>query len=102
MNNKTILTDDQILRTLSIVHGCSVSDVILHDAIAARRIEQAVLQSEQVQVWKRDAERYKWLKDQFRILSLDMGGKHSWALQRPIREGSTIDEVCDAAMEQKK
>lgn len=54
-----------------------------------------------VQAWKRDAERYRWLKKQFRIMSPNMGGNHTWVLQRPLREGHSIDAVCDASMEQK-
>lgn len=62
MTTEKILTDDQILRTLSIVYGCSVSDVILHDAIAARRIEQAVLQSSEVSEWRQDSVRFNYWK----------------------------------------
>lgn len=66
-----------------------------------RDLEQTVLQSEQVQKWKQDSERYQWLKKQFRVMSLDMGGNHSWVLQRPLQKGCSIDEVCDASMERK-
>lgn len=54
-----------------------------------------------VQAWKRDAERYRWLKKQFRVMSLDMGGNHSWILRGPLRDGCSIDAVCDASMERK-
>lgn len=48
----TVLTDDQI-------EECYSDKRYLF----ARAIEQAVLQSEQVQAWKRDAERLDWLAD---------------------------------------
>ena len=53
-----------------------------------------------VQAWKQDSERYQWLKKQFRVMSLDIGGNHAWILRGPLREGRTIDEVCDKSMEQ--
>lgn len=49
MTTDTVLTDEQI-RDL---HVWDMYDF-------ARAIEQAVLQSPEVQAWKKDAERYRW------------------------------------------
>lgn len=47
----TILTDQEL--SLIWARSESAQDY-------GKRVEQAVLQSEQVQAWKRDAERYRW------------------------------------------
>jgi len=75
-------------------------------AVAAKCIQElkrfSELQSPEIQALRKDAERYRWLKKQFRIMSLDMGGNHTWVLQRPLREGCSIDAVCDASMEKQQ
>lgn len=64
MNTKTILTDEEIIaighQTSSIETG--ENGYILPIAFA-RAIEQAVLQSPEVQALKRDKERLDWLAD---------------------------------------
>lgn len=99
MTNKSVLTDDQIARMRYI-------ELIVwreedHEAIVrfARAIEQAVLLSEQVQAWKRDAERYRTIQNRYdrltpynrleivRQLGLDSDG-YAYCL----------DHVADAAM----
>jgi len=84
-----ILTDEQI-ETLFREHDDLYA--FCH-AIAA-----AVLQSEQVQAWKRDAERYRWLRGHFRFAAdsdceiwFDGSLKNSPADQ--------LDAAIDAAME---
>lgn len=58
MTTKTILTDDD-LRDQKINLGVIAPDDFFNRV--ARAIEQAVLQSEQVQEWKRGADRLDWL-----------------------------------------
>lgn len=102
MTTETILTDERLIEIAANElqeHFDRLPNSIF---LFARAIEKAVLQSEQVQEWKRDAERYRWLKKQFRIMSLDMGGNHTWVLQRPLREGCSIDAVCDTSMEKQQ
>lgn len=102
MTNETVLTFEEIIaigeQASSIESGL---DGYILPFTFARDVEQAVLQSPEVQALRKDAERYKWLKKQFRIMSPDMGGNHSWVLQRPLRKGHSVDVVCDAAMEKK-
>lgn len=65
MTTETILTDREISQVLSQKHLLACPDnITAYDVAAAREIEQAVLQSEQVQAWKRDAERIEWLEEQ--------------------------------------
>lgn len=101
--NEPVLTDTEIFmigqKTRALEAG---ENGYILPAVFARAIEQAVLNSPEVQAWKRDAERYQWLKKQFRVMSLDMGGNHSWILRCPLRDGRTIDAVCDKSMEQEK
>ena len=60
MTTKTILTDKEISKTLVDAGILSATqDVTAYDITIARAIEQAVLQSEQVQAWKQDAERFR-------------------------------------------
>lgn len=101
MTTKTILTDKEIIAIGNQASAIEAGEngFVLPVAFA-RAIEQAVLQSEQIQNWKQGSERYQWLKKQFRVMSLDMGGNHAWILRGPLRDGRTIDEVCDKSMEQ--
>lgn len=60
MYTKTILTDDQIVH---IIEGVAwPNEVVFNFGYeVGRAIEQAVLQSEQIQTWKRDAELFQFL-----------------------------------------
>jgi len=70
MTAETILTDEIISELASkhlSAHAQFVGAGEVHyegEIAFARALEQAVLQSEQVQAWKRDAERYRWLRDE--------------------------------------
>lgn len=55
MSNETVLTDEHISEVF--LKFCDAENAEFSDV--ARAIEQAVLQSEQVQAWKRDAERFQ-------------------------------------------
>lgn len=98
MTTETILTDEHI-KTLTL----SMSDHDLMQVIPfARAIEQAVLQSEQVQAWKRDVERLDWLEsceDSHGFCHAGYGDYIYYAHQVPGMP--TVREVIDAAMEQK-
>ena len=59
---ETVLTDEQIVEIVAenfeLAHRNYDDDMIL-----ARAIEQAVLQSPEVVAMRKDAERYRWLRD---------------------------------------
>lgn len=94
MSAKTrILTDEQILNTLANTYCCSLSDVILHDAIAARAIEQAVLESPEIEAMQRDSDRYRWLRSPASVDILDV---HHW--DGEISDGEALDSYIDEAM----
>jgi len=63
---------------------------------AARWAEQAVLQSDQVQAWKRDAGRYRWLKANIQDGYGLPGGYYI-----PDEDTHTWDKTIGAAMKQK-
>jgi len=44
----------------------------------------------------KDAERYRWLKQQFRVMSLNMGGQHTWVM---ASSGSLRGPDMDAAVD---
>lgn len=56
-----------------------------------------------VESLEKDAARYRWLREQFRCMSVDMGGQHRWILSPSggLR-GPDVDDAIDAAMEQTK
>lgn len=101
----TVLTDEQIAQALNLSGVTDYSDVPLsYDLEVARAIEQAVLQSEQVQAWKKDAERYRswrtatvnkntaWLD-----AAIDYQAKHFANPEKPTAD--EFDAGIDAAME---
>lgn len=56
----TVLTDEQIAQALNLAGATDYADVPLsYDLEIARAIEQAVLQSPEVQAWRRDAEAFR-------------------------------------------
>lgn len=63
MTTETMLTDDEISKTLV---GAGIllvpQEITGYDIVIARAIEQAVLQSPEVQALKRDKERLTWLE----------------------------------------
>ena len=56
---KTVLTDEQIVAILDARRPDDGGDSMALAIAVSRAIEQAVLQSEQVKAWKRDAERWQ-------------------------------------------
>ena len=73
----------------------------------ARAIEQAVLQSEQVQALRKDAERYRWLRDGgnddigvvIGFDCVDVGSTGVAGTYRESLEGEQLDKAINAAME---
>ena len=86
----TILTDGQIFDCFDM--QCA-EFVVNFDADelypVGRAIEQAVLQSHEVQAWKKDAERYRWLRD----------NNAYFPEENYVRGGQELDKAIDAAME---
>lgn len=59
----TILTDERLIEMAANELQGHFDRLPNNIFLFARAIEQAVLQSDQVQAWKRDAERYRCLRD---------------------------------------
>lgn len=104
MTTETILTDKHI-KTLAL----SMSDHELMQVVPfARAIEQAVLQSEQVQAWKRDAERMDVMAQKRMLVSPEYEG--GWHVEiydeseAPIAVGFSgcLRTAIDSAMEQQE
>ena len=64
-----------------------------------KRIDELVAERDALAA---DAARYQWVKKQTRAFSLDMGGKHSWAVTGGFMraKGSSLDEAIDAAIQE--
>src|SRR5690554_2439219 len=111
MTTETILTDDEICKTLVDAGILLVPQEITgYDIVIARAIEQAVLQSPEIQALRKDAERYRWLRrgaieDAAVVQGL---GAMDYGLSVVVSTYSEeivaeeLDEVIDAAMEQQK
>lgn len=100
MTTETILTDREISQVLSQKHLLACPDnITAYDVAAAREIEQAVLQSPEVQAWKRDAERYRWIERQSDAWAV-LGAAYD--LSSEYDGVSNLSESIDAAMEKQK
>lgn len=111
MTTETILTDREISQVLSQKHLLACPDnITAYDVAAAREIEQAVLQSPEVQAMREDAERYRRLRwgdieDVAVVQGLDATDYGSSAVVSTYSEelvAEELDEVIDAAMEKQK
>ena len=91
MITKTVLTDEEIIALGQQAHviDAEKNGYILPIAFA-RAIEQAVLQSPEVQALRKDAERYRWLRD----------GNGYYPEENYLRGGVELDDGVDLAMEQ--
>lgn len=72
-----------------------------HIRIMQQELKAAHISVDNCELFRRDAERYQFLKDQghFRAMSIDMGGNHSWTgMGRHVGKGETVDAAIDAAM----
>lgn len=107
-----ILTDEQIDAAQEAAYRALVDkgynggmDGYQWDRASARAIEQAVLQSPQVQRWKKDAGRFRFLTAHCRVISEHWGGRWSIVIDGPAPESQDseddIDTAIDAAMEAK-
>lgn len=65
----------------------------------ARAIEQTVLQSAEIQSLRKDAARYRWLRDMIENQDLVIAKVGSWSLES--WSGDDPDHYIDAAMEQR-
>ena len=93
----TVLTDEQIAQTLNDAGVTEYADVPLrYDLEIARAIEQAVLQSPEVQALRKDAQRYRWLKANIQDDYALPGGYYI-----PDEDTETWDKTVDAAMEKR-
>lgn len=94
---KTVLTDFQIDNIAASVSAARASEQNLR---FARAIEQAVLQSKQVQAWKRDAERYRKLSAMATQQADSLGPIFRIDVRRSAPHLFNFDAAIDAAMEQ--
>lgn len=98
MTPDTLLTDDEITNALkSITHD--VKRLPPGFRKFARAIEQAILQSPQVQQWKKDAARFTWLRDTCGIVEY----KRWFGSIGPgmLPSGQRLEITIDTAMEAK-
>lgn len=92
MTTETVLTDDEI-------YSLGVSHDVNGPYSFARAIEQAVLQSPEIQAMRMDAERYRWLRDICGIVEYKQAfGSIGSGM---IPSGKRLDAAIDAAMEKK-
>ena len=110
----TILTDKQIMACLvnlaETTKSVGIGNLYLKgDAIPiGRAIEQAVLQSPEVQAWKRDAERYRATRAGLVGTDPDYGSRFcEYCDEMGIKQAENIteeqfDAATDAAMEKQK
>lgn len=100
MTTETILTDEQIMHLWDTRVGdpCESMPLVDSDKTAfARAIEQAVLQSPEVQALRKDAGRYRYLRDDLRHDDERWDAVSSWNHSNiPTAE---FDSAVDAAME---
>lgn len=102
MTTETILTDAEVAGILSKVYGYPAAEVHLSDRYAARAIEQAPLQSPEIQALRKDKERLDFIEAQYGadIVCFESG---EWEISSNdiIGFGSDLRDTIDAAMEQK-
>ncbi len=56
-------------------------------------------QAAELESLRRDAERYRWLRDDFSPMGLNIDGNHAWAYRRNATlKGPNLDAAIDAAM----
>lgn len=103
MSNETVLTPEQIDHLWYTRVGVPTAKVplTLNDKLEfARAIEQAVLQSPEVQRLREDAERYRFLRRHTAPLRLaESLGIPRKQVKRSDDPAARVDEMCDAAME---
>lgn len=93
MTTETMLTDEQIV---GIMHNTPLASRPSHHVVFARAIEQAVLQSPEIQAMRMDADRYRHLRDCGGIEPHDIF--NAWWLSENGYP-QTLDAAIDAAME---
>lgn len=98
MSTETVLTDEQKYRFVSEICEYGTGFVVpLYSVVEA--IEQAVLQSEQVQAWKKDAERYRKLSAMATQQADSLGPIFRIDVRRSAPYLFNFDAAIDAAME---
>ncbi|GAA0237478.1 hypothetical protein GCM10009125_27960 [Castellaniella daejeonensis] len=96
MTTETVLTDADIHDKYQRITGYRSTPPVVLDF--ARAIEQAVLQSPEIQALRKDAERYRHLRDEVGLCPYDLF--NAWWLS-DHGNPQTIDEAIDISMEQK-
>ena len=91
MTTETLLTDDHI-------RSLTEEDVVCF----GRNIEQAVMQSPEVQAWKRDAERVEFIETLYGadIVCFDSGNWEVSSSDIYFGEGRSLRSAIDAAKDQ--
>lgn len=104
----TVLTDEQIAQALNLSGATDYADVPLsYDLEIARAIEQAVLQSPEVQALRKDAERYRFMRHPD-TGPAKLDSLHNWVNDdcnppyRELKYGDDLDAAIDTAMQEQK
>lgn len=100
MTDNRVLSDEQIEKEWSITPCIDTPNGGVH---LGRAIEQAVLQSPQVQQWRKDAERYQYAKTESSAGKVDICiTRKNWhESDHVILCGDSADIEIDTAMEKK-
>lgn len=108
MTETKILTDEQIVNAANSAPFDGIENAGDYLHVIARAIEEAVLQSEQVRTWKRDAERYRATRAGLVGTDPDYGSRFcEYCDEMGIKQAENIteeqfDAATDAAMEKQK
>lgn len=93
MTEETILTDAEIIALGKQARAIEARENgYILPVTFARAIEQAVLQSPEIQTLRKDAERYRWLRD----------GNGYYPEENYLRGGVELDDGIDLSMEKQK
>lgn len=102
MTTEQILTDEEVQGILSRVYNYPLSQIHPRDIRAWRAIEQAVLQSPEMQALRKDAARYQEIRNRLTGASYDPAFFDDLFKAGCIGHPEEVDEEIDAAMEQQK
>lgn len=101
MTTETILTDEEVREILRRAYNYPLH-IHVSDIRAWRAIEQAVLQSSEIQALKRDKERLDWLESSKYSHGFCHAGFGDYIYYAHQQAGyKTVREVIDSAMEDK-
>ena len=79
--------------------GCQVANTAPNTGMVVLHSRTVIAAQADLEALRKDAERYRWMRNDFGVMGANIDGQHSWAYRRNFSlRGPTLDAAIDRAV----